>query len=170
MTRDAGFTLIELIIVIVLLGILAVTALPRLQDSGGVSEYTYQARLVAALRAMQARAMYDTRANYCFQINFVTGNASAFGPPTLVYTGAAAATCASTIDGSSASDFMKATNAELSEDDVVISSAPSYVRFNALGCADVGAGFCNSTTQIDFQGEVTTSVCIESQGYIHACN
>ncbi|MBL4631847.1 MAG: prepilin-type N-terminal cleavage/methylation domain-containing protein, partial [Paraglaciecola sp.] len=83
--RHQGFTLIELIVVIILISVLSVSAYSRFSGTSGFSEYTYQARLISALRNMQTRAMHDNRDGYCFKINFNTSTA-AFGPPTLRYT------------------------------------------------------------------------------------
>ena len=55
-----GLTLIELLIVIVLLGILSVTALPKLLGTGGVDESTAQDQMISVLRRMQTQAMQQT--------------------------------------------------------------------------------------------------------------
>ncbi|WJG09711.1 type II secretion system protein [Aliiglaciecola sp. LCG003] len=166
-----GFTLVELIVVILLLGILTVLVAPRFQSKGSVVEYTYQSRLISALRTMQQRAMNDTRAGYCFQVNVFTGSNSSFGPPTLNYrTGGAAATCANTIDSSEAADYVTADIDEFVSDKVIITSGAGTINFNSLGCPNNGAGFCNNPVKITIQGVNTLSVCVESQGYIHACD
>lgn len=59
-----GFTLIELILVIMLIGILAVTVTPKFLTSEGFEEYTYQAQVITKLRAIQYRAMQQTAGSF----------------------------------------------------------------------------------------------------------
>lgn len=175
--KTTGFTLIELIIVIILLSILSVTVFSRFSGSSGFSEYTYQARLISALRNMQTRAMHDTRDEYCFQINFDSAT-PAFGPPTLSYTtGASADTCQTSIDFTNA-DYLTTSATEMTVDGVSLStlsgSTPpnfNFIAFNSLGqpVDAIGELNCSSQCKIILTGESAVSVCIESQGYIHAC-
>jgi len=171
--RHKGFTLIELIVVIILISILSVAVFSRFSGTSGFAEYTYQARLVSALRNMQSRAMYDNRENYCFKVNIDTTNA-AFGPPTLDYiTGSLSSisgTCSSSIDFGNP-DYLATSATEMSAEGVGLSTQPSFnsVDFDDLGRPKLENADCSATCKITFSGEANVSVCIESQGYIHAC-
>lgn len=115
----AGFTLLEQIIVVLIIGILAVFFVPRFQGSSGFTEYTMQSRLISSMRNMQQRAMQDTRTGYCFQVNILptsTGTPG-FGPPSLNYSGAPTPTCSSAIDYSNP-EFLRTDSDELNENDV----------------------------------------------------
>lgn len=58
--KQAGFTIIELVTVIILLGILAVSVLPKFFGSSDYEVYTYRTQMIAALRLTQQRAMHQT--------------------------------------------------------------------------------------------------------------
>lgn len=174
----SGFTLVELVTVLVLIGIVAVVAVPRFADTRGFDETGYQLRFISALRTMQQRAMQDTRDNWGFQVNLLGRNA--FGPPTLDYTGDIATTNnADVINIDGDADFITATAAQMDNDGVsftvtrngvLISSAAEAnipIAFDPLGRAlfnDVPARFV-----VTFVGDSQLRVCVESQGYIHGC-
>ena len=174
--RNAGFTLLELIIVIILISSLSVVAYSRFSGKASYAEFTYQARLVSVLRNMQTRAMHDTRNEYCFQINFYSSNA-AFGPPVLNYTtGSASDTCLTDIDFNNPG-YLTTSEAEMADAEVSLSTLPSFsfIAFNSLGQPVDGAGLLacdsedNKMCKVILTGKKEVSVCIESEGYIHAC-
>ncbi|MBU2870302.1 type II secretion system GspH family protein [Colwellia sp. E2M01] len=70
--QNQGFTLIELIAVILLISILAVSVAPKFDSTDGYEAHTHRAQLIAALRLTQQRAMQQTSQadDYCHQIVF----------------------------------------------------------------------------------------------------
>ncbi len=170
--RHTGFTLVELITVIILISVLSVSVFSRFSGTSGFAEYTYQARLISALRNMQTRAMHDNRDGYCFKINLDTSTTPAFGPPVLTYApvGDKDDTCGDDIDFSNP-DYLTTNATEMSEEDVSLSTQPSFnfIDFDDLGRPTDDSADCSATCKITLTGESTVSVCIESEGYIHAC-
>lgn len=169
-----GFSLIELIIVIVLLGILAVTVSSRFSGTQGFAELSYQSRIVSSLRTMQTKAMQDTRSGFCFKLNFVSSPA-AFGPPTLQYnTADSGASCGNNIDYNLA-DSLSTSAAEMTAQGVAISAitdgstAITAIGFDNLGRPLSSATNCNSGCRIELTAEQVVAVCIARQGFIHAC-
>jgi len=59
-SQYSGFTLIELVIVIIMIGILAVTIVPKFSTSNGYEEIGYQTEVISKLRAIQLKSMQDT--------------------------------------------------------------------------------------------------------------
>jgi MSHA pilin protein MshC len=173
--KSLGFTLIELIVMIILISILSVSVFSRFSGTSGFSEYTYQAKLISALRNMQTRAMHDTREDYCFQINFNSAP-PAFGPPILDYisdtTSAEEATCATDIEFGNP-EYLTTNASEMTDAGVSLSTLPSFsfIAFNSQGQPVDAAGelTCSTQCKVTLTGESDVSVCIESQGYIHAC-
>lgn len=171
--QASGFTLIELVVVMILVGVLSVVAAVRFQDKTGYAEYAYRDRFINSLRNIQVRAMQDSRAGFCFRLNIATGSASAYGPPSLDYSpGNQAATCAS---GVSSSELLTVTNAQLLKDDIEIalsdgtSTSISYIGFDSLGNALTSVANCRFGCKVTFSGEGSASVCVNTEGYIYAC-
>ena len=55
-----GFTLVELVTIIILIGILAVNVLPTFDGSASYEAHSHRAQLISALRLTQQRAMQQT--------------------------------------------------------------------------------------------------------------
>lgn len=70
MNKQRGFTLVELVTVIILIGILAVNVLPRFDGTSSYEAHTHRAQLISALRLTQQRAMQQTGDDIEFNNSF----------------------------------------------------------------------------------------------------
>lgn len=125
-----GFTLIELVLVIVLLGVLAITAAPRFFSSAGYDQIAARDQLIQLLRQAQLQTMNSSSA--CQVVHFSQNQASI---PAVFNTDAS---CSVAATG------------------------------EALGAFDRW-GKPTQTTTFTITGESTVKVCIETEGYVHAC-
>ena len=178
--KQRGFTIIELVTVMCILGILALSALSRLNDTQSYTVKAYQDRLMASLRAVQTKAMQDTRPNFCYQLNFTWDGPlapadDAWGMPTDDYSaGNASVTCGSGIDAD-ATPNISTRPTELKSEELIISTLDgttqdiTYLRFTALGKPVSSAGTCVNTCKISFDALNTTGVCVNQEGLIYAC-
>ena len=172
---QGGFTLLELIVVMIILGILAVYAAPKFSGASGYSEYTYQNRLISVLRNMQLRAMQDSRPLFCHRINFInTSSQVAFGPASINYvSGNESGTCASSIDYSSP-EYLRTSATEILEASVLMAASDgptpiSAIDFDSFGSPQTTASNCSAGCMVTFTGVAAAHVCIASEGFIHAC-
>ena len=72
MPVQKGFTLIELVSVVVLLGILALVALPRFLSRDGFADVALRDQLISSFRYAQQQAMYD-QSGTCYRLR-IDGN------------------------------------------------------------------------------------------------
>ena len=175
---QSGFTLVELIIIIAILGIISVIAVSRMEDGSGYNEYMLQKRLLSALRHVQMQAMHDTRDGYCYRLNFnYSPGTQNYGPPVANMSQASASqSCANTIDFN-APEYLRTSNGELSGLQVTMSGSdggaatPMYIGFNNAGRPLTGGALCRSGAgcQFSFTGASTVSVCVNAEGLINEC-
>lgn len=171
-----GFTLVELVTVVMVLGIISLTIAPKFTGSSGYSEFALQKRFASALRNTQLKAMYDTRADFCYRLNLSTGsNASAsFGPSSKSYlSGNESVSCGTAIDMESP-EFLRTNAGEINADNLLFSAldnvtAVTYIQFDSSGRAATSAGSCASGCTFTFTGEADAKVCVADQGYVYAC-
>ncbi|ABN63298.1 type II secretion system protein [Shewanella baltica] len=72
MSKQAGFTLVELVTTIILISILAVVVLPRLFTQSSYSAYSLRNEFISELRQVQQKALNNT--DRCFRVTVsVTG-------------------------------------------------------------------------------------------------
>ena len=75
--KQNGFTLIELIVTIIILGILAVVIAPRFSSSESYQEHSYRAQAISLIRAVQLRAMQQTDNSFnCHAVNIASDEIS----------------------------------------------------------------------------------------------
>ncbi|KPQ05007.1 MAG: MSH system minor pilin protein MshC [Idiomarinaceae bacterium HL-53] len=140
--RDSGFTLVELIIVIIILGLLAVTAAPRFLTPQNVQPSLVLSELETLLTELQAKALNDTVEDNCYGLS-ISSN-------TLIREN-----CRTT---SNAVDLKGVTIAFTSDG----SPATLPLYFNSVGCL----GTCGNKIEIRLDDNDSTSICVHEQGYI----
>lgn len=177
MKHSYGFTLIELIIVVILLGIISVTALPRFTGKSGAEETTTQDQMISVLRRMQNQAMQQTSAAFCHQLLLTQ---TQLGAPNINPCDAVPANTQLTTAANPDSGLQFRLNANsgiglrvfnhTNPASGTVQTLPFSFRFNSLGQAvDNSRARFQNGLQIQIAGAVTYSVCIESEGYIHPC-
>ncbi len=128
MTKSSGFTLVELVLVIVLLGVLSVMIAPRFFTASGYDQVAARDQLIQLLRQAQLQTMNNSAE--CQVVHF--GNNQSWIP-------ASTAQCS------------------------VLTSGEQLLSFDVWGRP------ATSVTSVTLTGETTMKVCIEAEGYIHAC-
>lgn len=154
--------------VIILIGILALVAVPRLIGDDTFSLSTYQARMVSALRNVQIKALNDTRAGLCFNLNFKTGVASS--QPAFGYASNFPHNCGG-IDFAAADQGTASITGQVELQDAGIGltlqngngQALTSISFDSLGRAVQ----CDSGCAATLMGERSLYVCINGEGYIY---
>jgi MSHA pilin protein MshC len=151
---QAGFTLVELVMVIVLLGILAVYAVPRMLNSGDFYARGFHDQSMAYLRYAQKTAIAQRR-TVC-----VTLSANAIS---LRIAGAAGSnTCSAALAGPAGEPGLNARSG------VAFSSATLSFNFDALGQPVDNSSGAAAATQTLQVANVSRSITIEAvTGYVH---
>jgi MSHA pilin protein MshC len=139
--KSQGFTLIELIIILVIIGILAVSASPIFISDSGTKSQSVRSQAMSILRSVQQQAMQDTVNDYSVSVTESTlGN-----PP-----------------------YNENNNLQLSNlDDIAFSPANITIGFNALGQPTLDCdGGC--TVTITESSGISRAISINKEGFIDA--
>lgn len=161
-----GFTLVELIITLIILGILSVTVIPKFFGPDLFDSYTARDQAMSALRTMQLRAMQMTDDNKCHK--FIVSSDLIAPPSPITDTN----TCSNTANAADNPDYLSVT-LDSSRTDVTFDadnaagSTFTKIEFDDLGRPTLDAGNCNSTGCKITVGEV--AICISGEGAIYGC-
>jgi len=150
-----GFTLIELVMVLVLLGILAVYAVPRMINTGDFYARGFHDQSLAYLRYAQKTAIAQRR-TVCVTL-------SSSGISLSMASTAGSNTCAATLPGPNGEAALSARSG------VAFSSTLSNFNFDALGQpVTTAATPAQAATQVLQVANVSRSITIEAgTGYVH---
>ncbi len=167
MNTKLGFTLIELVIIILLTGILAATAIPKLIGQDAFETQTYRDQLQQLIKTVQQQAMScgaacrSTRLNNPYACNRVVITPSRFGIPT---------NCGTTLPDTFAAPHLGMSMTEATSTSVNFSVSntigTTVIEFNALGI-ERGCDVNNPGCTIYIKGSDTLLLRIEAQGFIH---
>lgn len=173
-----GFTLVELVTVIILIGILAVNVLPKFDGTASYEAHSHRAQLISALRLTQLRAMQQTDStdNYCHQLIFDDHeDYSRYGIPDRI-------NCATTVfpngwlpDETGFSIDVSADGTHQVSFGIDGKTNPSAVTFDSMGrpIANDSTSLPNNcvggcTINVQQGTHAPLQIKIESEGYIHA--
>lgn len=157
--RTLGFTLVELIVVILLLGILSAYAASRYSGTSSVAALTTQQEILASLRLTQNRAMQRT--GYCNRWLVTANRAGQVSPKVLQEIPNICSTTFSTTPHD-VSWVEVPSGVTLS-----LSTPNGYLDFDSLGrAAQCAASPCTVTIS---SASDQRQVCINTEGYIYAC-
>jgi len=167
MTKQQGFTIVELVTVIVLMGILTVVIAPKFSGTDTYEAHAHRTQLISALRLTQQRAMQQTNPNatgagyYCHQIVFDNVKAR-YGVPDRL-------NCAITAFPNTwqpdATGFEVDNKYEVSFQINGVAN-PGIVAFDSMGRPQnncFGGCIINITSSVE-----TLQIQIEFEGYVHA--
>lgn len=159
MQNQTGFTLVELVVVILIGGILAVTVLPKFFSVDGENLQGQRDQLLALTHQLQLQSMQDTASllTTC---------------PTLVITNTAAGFATSNACIPTASFSQDTANPQqiIWQAGATVTSTvglPLLLRFDSWGRPQ---GACNSGCDINLKlNGVDQRICVERSGYIRLC-
>ena len=155
--KQQGFSLLELIITLVILGTLAVTVVPKFFTNESFDAYEFRDQSLSALRAMQLRAMQNTN-------NAITHKMCI----TSVQIAPALTDDCTTLNLSNNVRYLIVTIPASSTATRITTSDSNASSFSEVSFDDFGRPSlnCASSCKIDF-GEA--DICMSGEGGLYAC-
>ena len=150
--KNKGFTLLEAMMVIVIVGILGSVLGPRFIGDNGFEAYAYRAETISTLRAIQQRAMQNPQTRQCVLIT----EKKLGQPNTCPVEGLL--TFSDTWSGDD-------TTSVIMTHDTVYYTQTQYFAFDSLGRPVCQTSPC--PIDIIIEGSPPLKLRIESEGYIH---
>lgn len=158
MRLQRGFSLVELIITLVILGTLAVTVVPKFFSIESFDAFSTRDRIMTAMRTMQLRAMQNT-SEPCHKLYFTDTQVA---PPT-------PDNCSASIDVINNPDYFVIELVSAQTDTRITRKDSNNVTFNSVTFDEFGNPDldCSNLCRIDL-GEA--DICMSDAGGIYACN
>ncbi|MFB2855588.1 prepilin-type N-terminal cleavage/methylation domain-containing protein [Aeromonas allosaccharophila] len=160
MPATKGFTLIELVLVILLLGILATFAVPKWLGKGGFETQTVRDELLTRLRLVQTVNMHEP-ADRCTQLVVASPR---FAHRTYAACPASNDLSSGWTDNLRTRGRLVTPSADIS---ISLDNNNSFVlRFDQMG-RPLGSSCATGCTLLVSDGRETSRIQIESEGFIH---
>jgi MSHA pilin protein MshC len=149
-----GFTLVELVTTIILIGIIAVAVLPRLFSASSYSAYTLRNEFISELRHVQLKAIQNT--DQCYQLDV-----SANGYTLRYFNDRIGNSCSDVFREEQPQSFSANAYITLASD----ASQVFSITFDSLGrmISPACSGHCFNAV-----ADETLAIAVESEGYIYA--
>ena len=158
--NGAGFSLVELVTVLVLISILSVFAAPRMMGTAGTDQYVVRDQLISAIRFVQQRSMQDQASTHCYRIHIMPSNFSVERAATAV------------------DPYVAINDFAFGEEDASVARALQNVTLSAITLFFDGLGnplnTCRGSTvanqSVSIMAVGATPICIDifSTGYVRA--
>jgi MSHA pilin protein MshC len=176
----SGFTLVELVIVLVIIGVLAASVAPRILGRSGTDALTAQDQIISVLRLLQLQAMQQTEQTnplFCKQVLITT---TGLGLPdqnactiSSQFSASASVNSPTQFIGNTTSQVRLSVFLDTLGLTAALPPATEFrFRFNSKGQPVNDAATTNiysSGLRIQATDGDTYGICIEDEGYIHPC-